>query len=190
MKEEDKLLEGNYDGIEEYDNDLPRWWVWLFYLTIVFAVMYPIYYHVYPGRTTAVELAEGMKDLEVRKAAIEAQANAMGFHRNEEALIALSKDPEHVEKGKVIFATRCAVCHGPEGQGIIGPNLTDDYWIHGSKLEQLRTVIENGVLEKGMLAWKGILSSEDIDNVLSFIRSIHGTNPANPKAPQGDLATP
>ena len=190
MKEEDKIINGNYDGIQEYDNDLPRWWIWLFYLTIFFAAVYPIWYHIYPGETTQVKLAADMNELREKQNAAAKALAATSTIRDEGQLIKLSQDSEHVAQGKVVFAARCAVCHGPEAQGVIGPNLTDNYWIHGAKLEQLRTVIENGVLDKGMLAWKGILSAEEIDNVIAFIHTLQGTTPANPKAPQGDLVQP
>lgn len=184
-KETDKLLNGNYDGIQEYDNDLPRWWVWLFYLTIIFAVVYSYYYHFTSAQSAPERLAAQMADLEkVRQAA--APPQAVGG-MSEEDLFKLTSDAAMLTKGKEVYAAKCAVCHGPDGQGLIGPNLTDKYWIHGAKLADMKRVVEQGVLDKGMLAWKGVIGDDEINAVLAFSFSIRNSNPANPKAPQGEL---
>jgi cytochrome c oxidase cbb3-type subunit 3 len=187
-KDEDKILNGSYDGITEYDNDLPQWWVWLFYITIIFSGFYIGWYHYYPGKNNEIKLAEGMKQIESMKIASNAATTSVGSMRLDEAgLFKLVSDSKALEVGKNVYVAKCAMCHANAGEGLIGPNLTDDYWIHGAKLEQIRTVIENGVLEKGMLAWKGQISATEIDSVVAYIRSLHGTNPANAKAPQGEL---
>jgi cytochrome c oxidase cbb3-type subunit 3 len=190
-KDEDKILNGNYDGIQEYDNDLPQWWLWLFYITILAAIVYPVWYHIYPGQTNEITLAKQMSEIEALRAASDKALVASGsLKKDESALLALLKDSSRLEQGKAVYTARCAMCHAAEGQGLIGPNLTDNYWIHGAKLEQMRTIVENGVADKGMLAWKGILTPDEIDSVVAFISSLHGTNPANPKAPQGELVQP
>jgi cytochrome c oxidase cbb3-type subunit 3 len=101
-------------------------------------------------------------------------------------LLGLVSDAEAIGRGKVVFGEKCAVCHGAEGQGMIGPNLVDKYWIHGGDLLAIRKVIAKGVVEKGMLAWESMLPSADIDKVSAYVYSIRGTTPPNPKAPQGD----
>jgi len=184
-KKQDELLSSEYDGIKEYDNMLPRWWVYLFYITIVFAPVYTWYYHFGPGLLGENELAADMQLLEQQKLAFK-QANGPKV-RNEEDLLALVADKAIITKGQQVYVAKCAACHGQKGEGLVGPNLTDKYWIHGGKLTQIRTTIEEGVLAKGMLAWKALLPSEDIESVVAFIRSLKDTAPANAKAPQGDL---
>lgn len=176
----DQLRPSSYDGIQEYDNDLPKWWVWLFYLTGVYAVVYVVASGVYgvtippvPHEPSGVIVAQ-------------APTGAGAPTQDEAAILkAMLKDPAVIEKGKVSYATRCAPCHGATGGGVIGPNLTDDNWVHGGSLVEIKAVIENGVTEKGMLAWKSMLSQDDIRALVVFIRSIHGSNPPGAKAPEG-----
>ena len=185
MKKEDELLTGEYDGIKEYDNDLPRWWVQLFWVTIIFGVGYTVWYHIYPGIQNEQKLSMQMEQLAAVKAS-QAAVAALQPKLDEEGLLKLVSSQEAMTKGKAVYVQSCAVCHGQNGEGLVGPNLTDDYWIHGGSLTAIRTVIEEGVLDKGMLAWKAILPADDINNVSAYIRSLKGTNPANQKAPQGD----
>ena len=185
-KKEDELLNHNYDGIEEYDNDLPKWWKNLFLLTVIFGVVYVGYYELGPGlsqeETLVLDLEKIEKDkkLKEEKEALEPKSETVDL-----ALIAA--DHEKIEEGKEVFVGKCASCHGPNGGGLIGPNLADSYWIHGGKLENIKMTIENGVLDKGMLAWKGVLKEEEILAVVAYVHSINGTTPTNPKPPQGDL---
>lgn len=178
----DQLRASSYDGIQEYDNDLPRWWVWLFYLTGVYAIVYVVAYYGYgvsippvPHEPSGVIVASGPSST---------QAAAPTVDETQVLKVKLS-DAAAVGKGKEIYAARCAPCHGAGGGGVIGPNLTDDNWIHGGSLVEIKTVIENGVPEKGMLAWKSMLSQDDIRNLVVYIRSMKGTNPAGAKAPEG-----
>lgn len=186
-KNEDKLLDSNYDGIQEYDNDLPQWWVWLFIGTVIFGVIYVGYAHFGPGQSSAEQFTEEMNEL----AALRAQAASSAAHQVAHEtvdLALLAKDASVVARGKVTFEQKCSPCHGPQGQGLIGPNLTDDYWIHGGASADIVRTIEEGVVEKGMVSWKALLPHDELFAVAAYIWTLRGTNPPNPKAPQGDLA--
>lgn len=180
---QDELLTGNYDGIQEYDNDLPRWWIQLFYLTIIFSVIYTVYVHFMGTPTDHERVAQQLADLKAVQTAYE-QAHAPKVE-GADVLLALAAKPEVVAKGQGVFAGKCAACHGAKGEGLVGPNLTDEYWLHGGKIEQIHTVIEVGVPEKGMMSWKALMPKEDIDAVTAYIWSIRHTNVPG-KAPQGD----
>jgi cytochrome c oxidase cbb3-type subunit 3 len=182
---ENQLLESEYDGIQEYDNDLPGWWKAIFYVTIAFGIVYSYYMHVVSGVSSQEQFAKDVAAEKARAAKLEAATPG----DSEESLLKLVSDKDALEKGKGVYAARCVACHGPEGQGLVGPNLTDDYWIHGGTLLQIKNTVEVGVPDKGMLAWKSLLPADDIKNVVAYIYSIHGTNPVNPKAPQGDLVS-
>ena len=183
-RKEDELLDSNYDGIQEYDNDLPRWWVYLFYATIIFGVIYGVYIHMM--RTETSEQIAVRRAHEISGASSQGNvSNVAATVDDEGRLQSLVSNTALRDQGKAVFAARCAACHGPEAGGLIGPNLTDKHWIHGGKLSEVKSVIEKGVPEKGMLAWKGTLKADEIDAVTIFIRSLQGTTPANPKAPEG-----
>lgn len=187
-KKEDELLNSDYDGIKEYDNDLPRWWLWLFYLTIVFTPVYVFWAHVYPGHSQEEWLAMGLAEIEAKKsAAAEKLATTKVSDGDEnEAILALAKDGGALTRGQAVYGARCAACHGGLGEGLIGPNLTDEYWIHGGTPVDMKRVIVEGVLAKGMVSWKGILSDTEMNEVVAFMVSLKGTNPANAKPPQGE----
>jgi cytochrome c oxidase cbb3-type subunit 3 len=106
-----------------------------------------------------------------------------------EALLALTTRADQVAQGKAVFLKNCAPCHRPDGGGLIGPNLTDDYWLHGGRIEQIHTTIFNGVLEKGMPPWGKILQPAELDAVTAYVWTLHGSTPAGPKPPQGELVT-
>ena len=279
--EKDVLMDHDYDGIQELDNDLPPWWLWLFYITIAWAVIYMIHYHVL--RTGDSQITEYHKEMDpnwtpaqdARQAgsglfyhspfynskgdmtprlrqerklaelkAAEEKAKLAAADKGEESatgsadITSLSfdellkaamrkADPANLEKlqtafpeiyasldqkpaegagsskpaepkiealtdaaslgeGKAIYTKNCASCHGNEGQGGIGPNFTDDYWLHGAGMNNVVHTINNGVPAKGMISWKPILKEDEILKVASYILSLHGTNPPNPKKPQGD----
>ena len=188
MAERDELLKHNYDGIQEYDNDLPKWWVWLFWATAIFGVFHVAYYHFGPGEFTEEILARDMQELEQIR--IQSQPPVQAPEDTEAALLALASNTEALAKGQSVYMTKCLACHGPQGGGLVGPNLTDDFWIHGGSLTQIQELIQKGVAEKGMLAWKGVIPDEEIQAVTIYIRSLRGTNPANPKAPEGSPFTP
>jgi cytochrome c oxidase cbb3-type subunit 3 len=175
-----RLLDHEYDGIEEYDNPLPGWWTWLFVATIVFSVGYWLYYQIGPGPTIIAEY-----EADVRASAERTAKSAPAASADESAMRALMKDARAMAAAKETFATRCAACHGPEGQGLVGPNLTDDYWIHGRTLTDIRRTIDVGVPDKGMVPWKDQLKPEDIAAVTAYIATLAGSHPPNPKPPQG-----
>lgn len=188
MKKMDELLNHNYDGIEEYDNALPAWWRALFWLTVVFGIIYVIYFHVGPGQFTSEQLEERLAAVEALKPKQVVATGEAGQKNAEAELLALVNDPAAVAKGKVHYDTKCAACHAALGQGLVGPNLTDDYWIHGAKISDLQKVVINGVVEKGMIAWGPIMPPQEINEVIAYIWTLHGTNPAGAKEAQGVLS--
>jgi cytochrome c oxidase cbb3-type subunit 3 len=174
------LLDHEADGIRELDNKLPRWWVWLFYLTIIFSAIYLSYYHVLgAGSLSATEYRTEMKVGDAIKAV------AISKFESAIATVEPSKDPVLIASGKAAFLSKCAPCHRNDAGGLVGPNLTDDYWIHGPKFSDNMKTIWNGVKEKGMLAWKeqGMKPAEVIE-VASYIYTLRGTKPPNPKPPE------
>ena len=254
----DELFHHDFDGIREYDNELPGWWKWLFYICIVFAVVYLAHYHVLgtgdlsrdeymrelnPNYSNTLDEARGgmfspyhspflsrgenlsprvraelrklsdatfeetlvramsradAQQLEKLKTAFPdvyktfesggATAAGPGTAVAEPTLEAPLKDASALREGKMVFAAQCVSCHGKLGEGGIGPNMTDDYWIHGGEIADLIGIIRKGVPEKGMISWRNTLKPEQIDAVASYILvQLHGTNPPNAKAPQGTL---
>jgi cytochrome c oxidase cbb3-type subunit 3 len=176
----DHLLDHAYDGIQEYDNPLPTWWKLIFYATILVVPIYfwdPLGIGVGPGREQAYR-----KELAAFAAA---HPPTTGPAPSDEQFVAMSKDPAKVAEGQAVFTTTCVACHRPDGGGLIGPNLTDDFWIHGGKPSEIHKVITEGVLAKGMPNWGRMLKPEQTDAVTAYVISIQGTNPVNPKAPEG-----
>jgi cytochrome c oxidase cbb3-type subunit III len=169
------LLDHEYDGIRELDNNLPRWWVWLFYLSIIFAVLYLMYFHVlHLGDLSGAEYAKEMKAGEQIKAA------AMGNFESSIPTLQPSTNAVVLEEGRQTYAKYCAPCHRADGGGLVGPNLTDDYWIHGSTYADNVKVIWDGVPAKGMITWKTILKPEQIQAVASYIYTLRGAKLATP----------
>jgi len=183
-KEADILLDHNYDGIQELDNDLPPWWKYGFYITIVWAVIYFIHFHVTnTGKLQLAEyedqLAQGKHDMdEYRKKA----ANLVD-ENNATFLL----DAGSLSSGKSIYMDNCAACHGRSCEGSVGPNLTDEYWLYSGGIKDIFKTIKYGYPEKGMKSWQQDLGAKQIHEVTSFIKSLQGSNPANPKEKQGDL---
>ncbi len=173
----------NYDGIEELDNALPKWWINGFYLTILFAVIYFFYYVLGDGPSLEKEYQRELRAHNYMTATQKSQSQVV----SEDDLRALLKNPTRIEAGKEVFKGKCASCHGEQGQGGIGPNLTDDYWIHGGKMTEILTTVSAGVLDKGMPPWGAVLKQDELHAVVAYIKSIRGSNPPNAKAPQGDL---
>ncbi len=188
LSDDERLLEHNYDGIQEYDNPLPRWWVYLFWATIL---LVPVYYLV-PGTMGAGGTKERLYADEMerfKREHPELAAPAPTSASSDEELLALVQRPDVIVAGKAAFAQNCAACHGPAGGGVIGPNLTDDAWLHGGKPAEIHHTIEAGVLAKGMPAWGKLLKPDVVNAVVAYVATLHGTNPPNPKEPQGTVET-
>ena len=178
------LLDHEYDGIRELDNVLPPWWLWLFYGTVIWGVIYLVNVHVigvWPDQTTAykAEMTEAQAEID---AFLSAQASQV-----DERNVALMTDAGTLASGAALFKQNCATCHGQLGEGTAGPNLTDAYWLHGGGIKDVFTVIKYGVSGKAMKAWNTDLKPTEMQAVANFILSLQGTNPPNPKAPEGDL---
>lgn len=181
-KEHDILLDHNYDGIRELDNALPPWWKYSFYISIVWAFLYIGYYYFGGGPSSIDEYKT-----EVQLAKIEVEEfNRKNANNVDENNVKLA-DAAGILDGQELFKNNCAACHGNSGEGNVGPNLTDSYWLHGGGLNEVFKSVKYGWPAKGMKSWQSDLSPSQIKNVVSYIHSIHGTNPANAKAPQGDL---
>jgi len=183
--EQDRLLDHDYDGIQEYDNPMPRWWLWVFYATIAFV---PIYYFA-PGNIGAGPGKVAAYEAEVAAYEASRPAPAAGM-ASDESLRALVADASALELGQVTFVQHCAACHRPDAGGLIGPNLTDDAWLHGDAPSQIHATIVNGVLEKGMPGWERLLQPEQVDAVTAYVLSLKGTNPPSPKPPEGVVTPP
>ena len=177
------LLDHEYDGIQELDNNLPSWWVWLFYLTIIFSAVYLVYYHVArAGDLQAAEYAQELKTGATIKTA------AMGKFEAGLADLKPSADAVVLNAGAQTYAKFCAPCHRVDGGGLVGPNLTDDYWINGGKYSDTVKIIWDGVPAKGMITWKTMLKPEDIQAVASYIYTLRGAKLATPgKLPENQL---
>ncbi|MFO0356198.1 MAG: cbb3-type cytochrome c oxidase N-terminal domain-containing protein [Sphingobacteriaceae bacterium] len=178
------LLDHDYDGIKELDNNLPPWWKYGFYLTIVVAVVYIFHYHV--NGSGDLQTAEYEKEMAQAKLEI-AEFMKTSANKVDESSVTLLTDAKDITSGKDAFIASCAACHGRVGEGGVGPNLTDAYWIHGGSIQDIFKSIKYGWTEKGMKAWKEDLSPMQIAQVTSFIMTLKGTNPSNAKAAQGDL---
>lgn len=180
-QENERLLEHSYDGIQEYDNPMPRWWVITFWATIVFSILYALNV---PGIGNGKgRIADYDADM-AQAMALRAKMEPAGVF-TDSSLAALAGDAAALDKGKQVFATYCAACHRPDGGGQIGPNLTDDSWIHGASLPEIRATINNGVLAKGMPEWGKVLKPDEVSAAAVYVRSLVGSNPPNPKAPEG-----
>jgi cytochrome c oxidase cbb3-type subunit 3 len=170
-----------FDGIEEYDNDLPRWWVGLFVATVVFAAGYFLYFE-----TPSFKAPTLVDEYEATAAAAKAIAAAGAGAPGAFDYAASVGDQAQVAAGRETFEQICASCHGAKGEGLVGPNLTDAFWLHGHKLADLEATVTNGVMEKGMPSWREVLGVPKIRQIISYIKTIQGTSPLNPKAPQGE----
>jgi cytochrome c oxidase cbb3-type subunit 3 len=182
-KEADIMLDHNFDGIRELDNRVPPWFSWLFYVTIAFAVFYMLDYHVLKSSPLPAEEYQ----IQVREANLQREALVKsGAFLNEESVTLLT-DPASLDAGKQIFNTNCVACHAADGGGLVGPNLTDDFWIHGGGIKNIFKTIKYGVAAKGMISWQSQLSPKQMQEAASFVISLHGTKPANPKQPEGTI---
>ncbi len=182
-KEADMLLDHDYDGIKELDNALPPWWKYGFYITIVVALFYIFKFEVWhTGMNPTQEYAEEMSAAKIQTDAYLASAKE---NVDENSVVQL--DAAGAAAGKEIFTKTCVACHLAEGQGSVGPNLTDEYWIHGGSIKDIFKTIKYGFPDKGMQSWQTTYSPVQMQQLATYIRTLKGTNPPNPKAPQGDL---
>jgi cytochrome c oxidase cbb3-type subunit 3 len=179
------LLDHEADGIRELDNNLPRWWVWLFNLCIVYAVIYMVYYHVMDAGD--LQAAEYKKEAEAGE-----RLKSVALARFEQELGQMKPltDQASLDQGLATFKTLCAPCHRDDGGGLVGTNLTDDYWIHGSNFVDNLKTVWNGIPDKGMVTWKGVLPPKDIHNVASYVYTLRGTKPPNPKPAENTVQAP
>lgn len=182
-------LDHNYDGIKELDNHLPPWWTWLFVGTVVWGAIYLFVYHI--SDNLPLQQQEYQNEVaQAEEAALKLQASQPQAAIDENTLV-FEKDAAILTNGQNIFTINCVACHAKDGGGnAIGPNLVDEYWLHGGSIKNIFTTVKNGVVEKGMPAWGKNMSPKDVRDVAFYVMSLQGTKPANPKAPQGDLYKP
>ncbi len=181
QQEDDIMLDHDFDGIKELDNKIPPWWNALFYGAIIFGIIYMIDYHVIgDGNVQEREYQEEMQAANLKMEAL----TKSGAVITEKTVTALT-DAGALASGKKIFIKNCAACHGQHGEGLVGPNFTDDYWINGGGIKNIYHTISEGVPAKGMISWKSQLSPNQIQEVGSYILSLKGTNPPNQKGPEG-----
>lgn len=176
----DQVLDHDFDGIQEYDNRLPNWWLWILWGSIVFSVGYWLFFHTF-----------GVGDLPTARYEAEMQAAAEAMMAtagpvDDATLITMSGMADRVAEGQEVFTTYCVACHLPSGAGIVGPNLTDPYWIHGGSPMAIHKTVTEGVIDKGMVAWGQQLPPKKIESVVAFVLTLKNTNVAG-KAPEGEL---
>jgi cytochrome c oxidase cbb3-type subunit 3 len=184
VSEADVDMGHDFDGIHELNNPTPPWWRYGFYCSIVFGVIYFWRFqiaHSAPSQLEELAIAETAA-AEEKTAYLKNAANNI-----DEKSVKLLTDPADLATAQKLFSSNCAPCHGPQGQGVVGPNLTDDYWLHGGKINEVFTTIKYGVADKGMKSWKGDFSPRQLAQLASYIKSIHGSNPPDPKEKQGTL---
>jgi cytochrome c oxidase cbb3-type subunit 3 len=182
--EDQLLLDHDYDGIKELDNNLPPWWVYLFYACIIFGVVYMVRFEV---------LGADNQEMELKKEVAQAKIDIAEYMKTapdmmDEKTVTLLTDPADLAAGKEIFTTNCAACHRADAGGQIGPNLTDDKWILGGGIKNVfHTLVNGGRDGKGMISWKGTLKPKEMQKVASYILSLKGSNPPDAKAPEGEV---
>jgi len=218
---EDELSHDDYDGIREMNNAMPRWWVYLFYVSIIISVVYMVYYHVL--RVGYLQEDEWHREIDptfVRTSVADQKLlgilpqyrsplyapggdrtpRFLALSKPQKTAVLLSRendtltytvvtDPGQLGDGEKTFKTICSQCHGKLGEGGVGPNLTDDHWLHGGGISDVVRSAKYGYPSKGMVPWQGTLKEAEIINVASYVLTLRGTNPPNARAPQGDLVT-
>jgi cytochrome c oxidase cbb3-type subunit 3 len=180
-KEKDIQMDHEYDGIHELDNNLPPWWKYSFYISIVWSILYLGYYHLGDGELSIPAYEREMELAKIEKAEI---AKTMAS-KVDESNVTMA-DASGIADGATIYKSNCAACHGNAGEGNVGPNLTDKFWLHGGDMTSIYKTVKVGWPAKGMKSWEAELSPVQMKNVASYIKSLVGTNPANAKAPQGE----
>lgn len=185
-KEHEILLEHDYDGIRELDNKVPPWFNFLFYGTIFFSIVYLIQFHVIGSGNVQEEEYQA----EMRAAALQQEILVRSGALLDENSVKFADDAATLSSGKEIFMKNCASCHANDGGGLVGPNLTDKYWIHGGGIVNVFKTIKYGVPQKGMISWQTQLSPTEMQEVASYILTMEGTTPAAPKQPEGTIWEP
>lgn len=185
-REAEILSHHDFDGIRELDNRLPPWWVNLFVLSIIWAFVYMYYYHWGGNGPSSIEEYKMEMDQAKKQQAVAlaGMANAV-----DESNVTALTESGALSEGELTFKNTCAACHGQKGEGLVGPNLTDEYWLHGGGIKNVFKTIKYGVPDKGMISWQSQLTPSDIQKVASYILTLQGSNPPNPKAPQGTVWT-
>lgn len=182
-EEKDLVIDHEYDGITELDNPVPAWFNGMFYASLVFAVVYLCVYHVFHwGDTQDEEYAREM----ARADQARQEWLAQSANNIDENNVTVDGRPETIAAGMAIFTQNCAACHGGMGEGGIGPNLADEYWLHGGEVQEVFRVVKYGVIDKGMVPWEQSLTPAQLAEVSNYIVSLRGTNPPNSKEPQGE----
>lgn len=181
--EESILMDHEYDGIQELDNNLPPWWIYGFYISILAGVIYLLNYHVF--KISPLQEEAYVTEVEEAKVAVDLYLKEQALNVDENTVTYLT-DNTDISKGRAMFNQYCIACHKEGGSGDVGPNLTDDYWIHGGKINDIFKTIKYGA-QNGMKSWKDELNPVQMQQVSSYIKSLRGTNPPNAKEPQGEL---
>jgi cytochrome c oxidase cbb3-type subunit 3 len=183
-REAEIMTDHEYDGIRELDNNLPPWWKYGFYITIIIGIVYLFDYHV--TRSSPLQLAEYEKELADAAIAKEAYLKTVA-DKVDESTVTVMTAAADLAAGQVLFKANCVACHGQAGEGGVGPNLTDEYWLHGGGVKNIFKTIKYGVPAKGMISWQAQMKPADMQQLASFIMSLKGTKPAGGKEPQGEL---
>ena len=183
--EADALLDHNYDGIQELDNALPPWWKYGFIITIGFAFVYLLNFHVFGnGKNPTEEYQAEMNNAQIQKEVYESKNK----DRIDEEHVSMA-DATGIKSAEVNYVANCVACHGAKGEGGVGPNLTDDYWLHKGSLNDIYHTLKVGYPDKGMQSWASKFSPKEMSQLASYIKTLKGTNPPNGKVPQGDILT-
>jgi cytochrome c oxidase cbb3-type subunit 3 len=180
----DTVLDHDFDGIQEYDNRLPNWWLWILWATIIFGVGYWLAFHTYGFAKLPIAAYE--HEMENSGGSL-ADLSVRGLTAAD--LEAFATDSAKLAEGADVYVKTCRVCHLDKGQGLVGPNLTDDYWIHGGDALSIHNTVVHGVVENGMAAWGRQLGADRVDAVVAYLLTLRGTH-VEGKAPQGDLWVP
>ena len=186
-REKEIMLDHEYDGIRELNNHMPPWLKYLFYATIAIAFVYMLHYMVLG--TGKLQIEEYQEELAQAEAEAEVRKSVAGSSVDE-SNVALITDKAALEEANTLYDQNCAACHAKDGGGTVGPNLTDEYWLHGGSINDIFKTIKYGVQEKGMIPWQDKLKPEQIQNLASYIITLQGTTPANPKDPEGEKHAP
>ncbi len=182
-REREIMTDHEYDGIIELDNDLPPWWKAMFYISIAFSVVYLLYFHVFDAGSLQGEEYE--QEMAEAKAEVDAYL-ATSENNIDESNVSFVAVEERLDNGKTLFVQKCSPCHGQAGEGGVGPNLTDVYWIHGGSVSDIFKTIKYGVPAKGMIPWQSQLSPVEMQDISSYIITLEGSDPPNGKEPQGE----